>query len=92
MSGLFIAMFAARRGLRGQSLTIVVAKCLGTRAATVLYGVVFHDALYLGIACGALDVVHIDLCRRAKWKGPAVAPTPGDRTITGNAADPVPPA
>jgi hypothetical protein len=32
MSGLFIAMFAARRSLRGQSLVIAVAKWIGTLA------------------------------------------------------------
>jgi hypothetical protein len=74
MSGLFIAMFVARGGgLRGQSLTIAVAKCLGTLAPTLLYGVVFHTAFYLvvGIACGALDVVYVGLCRQAKRTGRA---------------------
>ncbi len=37
MSGLFIAMFVVRRGARGQSLTIGIAKWLGTLAPTVQF-------------------------------------------------------
>jgi hypothetical protein len=40
MSGLFIAMFIARRGTHGQSLTIGIAKWLGTLAPTILFGLV----------------------------------------------------
>ena len=40
MSGLFVHMVVARRGLRGQTLTIAVAKWLGTLAPTILFGVI----------------------------------------------------
>jgi hypothetical protein len=48
MSGLFIAMFVARRGARGQSLTIGVAKCDGTFAPTLLFGAIQHSPFILG--------------------------------------------
>ena len=64
MSGLFIAMFVARRGLRGQSLTIAVAKWLGTLAPTILFGVLAHRsfALGIGLMCSVLDLIYIGLC------------------------------
>jgi hypothetical protein len=37
MSGLFIAMFVARRGARGQSLVIAAGKWLGTVAPTIIF-------------------------------------------------------
>jgi hypothetical protein len=63
MSGLFIAMFLARRGPRGQSMTIAVAKCIGTAAPTVVFGVDEHSAfvLMLGLLCLAFDVGYIGL-------------------------------
>ncbi len=68
MSGLFIAMFVSRRGLRGQSLTIAIAKWIGTLAATLLYGVVEDSqfALVLGIMCFVFDLVYIRLVVWAK--------------------------
>ncbi|MFD9406066.1 hypothetical protein ACFWBN_03445 [Streptomyces sp. NPDC059989] len=68
MSGLFIAMLVARRGLRGQSPTIAVAKWLGTLAPTILIGVL-DDApfiLGLGILCCVFDLVYIGLVLWAK--------------------------
>jgi hypothetical protein len=63
MSGLFIAMFVARRGTRGQSLTIGIAKWLGTLAPTLLFGVIQHSpfVLGLGIICSVLDLTYIGL-------------------------------
>jgi hypothetical protein len=63
MSGLFIQMFIARRGLRGQTLTIAVAKWLGTLAPTILFGVIEGSpfVLGLGIICSVLDLVYIGL-------------------------------
>jgi hypothetical protein len=63
MSGLFIAMFAARRGGRGQSLVIAVAKWLGTLAPTLLFGV-YEDSTFiltLGILCSMFDLVYVGL-------------------------------
>ncbi|MBT2543796.1 hypothetical protein J7E99_24635 [Streptomyces sp. ISL-44] len=68
MSGLFIGLFAARQGPRGQSLTIAVAKWLGTLAPTVLFGVL-ADApfiLGLGILCSVFDLVYIGLLLQAR--------------------------
>ncbi|WP_329384122.1 hypothetical protein OG625_22690 [Streptomyces sp. NBC_01351] len=68
MSGLFIGLFAARQGPRGQSLTIAVAKWLGTLAPTLLFGVI-EDApfiLGLGILCSVFDLVYIGLLLQAR--------------------------
>ncbi|MFJ3923271.1 hypothetical protein [Streptomyces sp. NPDC090022] len=61
MSGLFIAMLLARRGPRGQSLTIAVAKWLGTLAPTLLFGVMEGSGfiLGLGILCSVFDLAYI---------------------------------
>jgi hypothetical protein len=63
MSGLFIAMFVARRGSRGQSLLIAVAKWIGTLAPTITFGVYEHSPfiLTLGILCSVFDVAYIGL-------------------------------
>jgi hypothetical protein len=63
MSGLFIAMFVARRGARGQSLTIGVAKWIGTLAPTLVFGVIQESAFILGIGilCSAFDLAYIAL-------------------------------
>jgi hypothetical protein len=60
MSGLFIAMFVARRGARGQSLVIAVGKWLGTVAPTII----FWEELFirgLGILCAIFDIAYIGL-------------------------------
>ncbi|MEV7525102.1 hypothetical protein [Streptomyces sp. NPDC091371] len=70
MSGLFIGLFAARRGPRGQSLTIAVAKWLGTLAPTLLFGVI-EDApfiLALGILCSVFDLAYIGLLLQARGR------------------------
>ncbi|MFI6401658.1 hypothetical protein [Streptomyces sp. NPDC050548] len=88
MSALFIAMFVARRGLRGQSVTIAVAKWLGTLAPTILFGTLEDDGgflLGLGIMCSVLDLVYVGLCVRAKQNG-GVGDVPEPRTVT-NPAD-----
>jgi hypothetical protein len=63
MSGLLIAVFLARRGSRGQSMTIAVAKCVGTAAPTIVFGVDEHSAfiLTLGLLCFVVDVCYIGL-------------------------------
>ena len=49
MSGLFVQMILARRGLRGQTLTIALAKWLGTLAPTILIGVIKGSRFILGL-------------------------------------------
>jgi hypothetical protein len=63
MSGLFVQMVIARRGLRGQTLTIAIAKWLGTLAPTVLFEVIEGSRFIfgLGIICCVFDLVYIGL-------------------------------
>src|SRR5260221_9995757 len=63
MSGLFIAMFVARRGPRGQSVTIGFAKWIGTLAPTLVFGAIRHSRFILGIGvlCSAFDLAYIAL-------------------------------
>jgi len=63
MSGLFIAMFVARRGARGQSLTIGIAKWIGTLAPTILFGFVGGSLFVIGIGllCSVFDLAYIGL-------------------------------
>jgi hypothetical protein len=63
MSGLFIAMFVARRGARGQSLVIAIAKWVGTLAPTILFGVIQNSPFILGIGilCSVFDLAYIGL-------------------------------
>ncbi|MEV6957057.1 hypothetical protein [Streptomyces sp. NPDC051183] len=82
MSGLFISLYAARRGPRGQSLVIAVAKWLGTLAPTVLFGVI-EDApfiLGLGILCSVFDLAYIVLLLRDRSR-PADGPQPSLRIL-----------
>jgi hypothetical protein len=75
MSGMFIAMFVARRGLRGQTLTIAIAKWLGTLAPTILLGVLESSPFILGIGimCSVFDLVYIGLVVWAKTHPDALA-------------------
>ena len=68
MSGLFIAMFVARRGSRGQSLLIAVAKWIGTLAPTIVFGWYGGSPLVLGVGilCSAFDLAYIGLLWRAR--------------------------
>ncbi|HKU29541.1 MAG TPA: hypothetical protein VJQ60_03570 [Arthrobacter sp.] len=68
MSGLFIAMFAARRGLRGQTLVIGVSKWIGTLAPTISFGVLQDSPFILGIGalCSVFDLAYIGLLLWAK--------------------------
>jgi hypothetical protein len=72
MSGLFIAMLIARRGTRGQSMIIAVAKWIGTLAPTILIGVLGNQPFIIGIGllCSVFDLIYIGLLWRAK-KNPA---------------------
>jgi hypothetical protein len=85
MSGLFIAMFVARRGPRGQTLLIAVAKWIGTLAPTILFGFINNSLFVIGIGllCSAFDLVYIGLlvwARRDRSTFPSVGFTPAART------------
>jgi hypothetical protein len=75
MSGLFIAMFVARRGLRGQSMVIAVAKWIGTLAPTITFGVLEGSPFILGIGalCSVFDLTYIGLLLWAKRNPGALA-------------------
>jgi hypothetical protein len=68
MSGLFIAMFVGRRGTRGQSLVIAVAKWIGTLAPTIVFGILRESSfiLGLGILCSILDLAYIAILMAAR--------------------------
>lgn len=68
MSVLFIAMFVGRRGARGQSMTIAIAKWIGTLAPTIVFGVYEDSAfiLTLGALCSVVDLVYIALLAQAR--------------------------
>jgi len=76
MSGLFIAMFIARRGPRGQTLLIGVAKWIGTLAPTILFGFINNSLFVIGIGllCSVFDLVYIGLLIWAK-RDPSAFPT-----------------
>ncbi|WAH95395.1 transmembrane-type terpene cyclase [Arthrobacter sp. MMS18-M83] len=75
MSGLFIAMFVARRSLRGQSMLIAVAKWIGTLAPTITFGVLENSLFILGIGtlCSVFDLTYIGLLWWAKRNPEALA-------------------
>jgi hypothetical protein len=63
MSGLFIAMFVARGGPRGQSVVIAVAKWIGTLAPTIAFGALAGSAFILGVGilCSIFDLAYLGL-------------------------------
>ncbi|MDF9752947.1 hypothetical protein [Arthrobacter sp. ES3-54] len=72
MSGLFIAMFVARGGPRGQTLLIAVAKWIGTLAPTIAFGWHGNSPLILGVGilCSIFDLVYIGLLWRSRQISP----------------------
>ncbi|MCU1478099.1 MAG: hypothetical protein JWQ64_2792 [Subtercola sp.] len=78
MSGLFIAMLVARRGARGQSMVIAVAKWLGTLAPTILIGVLGDLPFIIGIGllCSVFDLIYIGMLWWAKKNPAAFAAAP----------------
>jgi hypothetical protein len=71
MSILFIAMFVARRGPRGQSIVIAVAKWIGTLASTIAFGALAGSMfiLGLGILCSVFDLAYLGLLIWARQSG-----------------------
>ena len=67
MSGLFIALFVARQGPRGQTMLIAVAKWIGTFAPTIVFGWYGNSPLILGVGvlCSIFDLAYIGLLWRA---------------------------
>jgi hypothetical protein len=83
MSGLFIAMFVARRGPRGQSLLIAFAKWIGTLAPTILMGFMTNSIFVIGIGllCSVFDLAYIALlvwARRNPSRFELVSETPSN--------------
>jgi hypothetical protein len=74
MSGLFIAMFVARGGARGQSIVIAVAKWIGTLAPTIAFGAIAGSAFILGVGilCSVFDLVYLGLLLWARQNLPAL--------------------
>jgi hypothetical protein len=68
MSGLFIAMFVARRGPRGQTLLIAIAKWIGTLAPTILFGFINGSLFVIGVGllCSVFDLAYVGLLVWAK--------------------------
>src|SRR5918997_6599136 len=85
MSGLFIAMLVARRGLRGQSLIIAVAKWIGTLAPTMLFGALHGSALILGVGlmCSVLDLIYIGMILLVIRRGSFTAAPQGGEDARG---------
>ncbi len=56
-------MFVGRRGSRGQSLTIAIAKWIGTLAPALVMGVIHYSPFILGIGmlCSVFDLAYIAL-------------------------------
>jgi hypothetical protein len=93
MSGLFIAMFVARRGPRGQSIIIAVAKWIGTLAPTIAFGAVAGSALILGlgILCSVFDLAYLGLLLWARQNLPVLDPEAPRREFSRNQAPAVSP-
>lgn len=70
MSVLFIAMYAKRGSMEGQSVLLAVAKWIGTLAPTILMGVITYNAVVLvcGIFCSVFDLIYIVLLLKEKSK------------------------
>ncbi len=66
MSGLYIFFLVMRKSSRGQTLTIAIAKCIGTLCATGYGGVLagYQLATVLGLFCFYFDVVYIVMLNR----------------------------
>jgi hypothetical protein len=83
MSGLFIAMFVAREGPRGQSIIIAVAKWIGTLAPTIAFGALAGSALILGlgILCSVFDLAYLGLLLWGRQNLPLLDPEAPRREV-----------
>ena len=83
MSGLFIAMFIARRGPRGQSLLIAIAKWIGTLAPTIAIGFLENNLFVIGIGllCSVFDLAYIGLLLWARRNPARFAVDPVQSTV-----------
>lgn len=63
MSILFIDLFWSRKCMSGQSLTLAIAKWLGTLAPTILMGWISYNpyVLVCGFCCTIFDLIYISL-------------------------------
>lgn len=68
MSLLFINMLVNRNDLKGQNLTIGIAKWIGTLSPTILYGVIYEYRLILilGLFCSLFDILYIYFLNQIK--------------------------
>jgi hypothetical protein len=87
MSCLFIAMFVARQGSRGQSIVIAVAKWIGTLAPTIVFGILAGSAFILGVGllCSVFDLAYLGLLLWARWNLPHGQAARVDDTAIGQA-------
>jgi hypothetical protein len=87
MSCLFIAMFVARQGSRGQSIVIAVAKWIGTLAPTIVFGILAGSAFILGVGllCSVFDLAYLGLLLWARWNLPHDQAAGVDDTANGQA-------
>jgi hypothetical protein len=85
MSGLFIAMFVARRGPRGQSVVIAVAKWIGTLAPTIAFGALAGSAFILGVGilCSIFDLAYLGLLLWARQNLPTPESEVGEEAARG---------
>jgi hypothetical protein len=83
MSGLFIAMFVARGGPRGQSIIIAIAKWIGTLAPAIVFGALAGSALILGlgILCSVFDLAYLGLLLWARQNLPVLNPEDPNKEV-----------
>jgi len=76
MSGSFIAMFVARGGNRGQSLTLAICKFVGSLSPVLCLGGTSMYVALVGSVIVVLDIIYICLLVYAKVVGGTLAVTP----------------
>jgi hypothetical protein len=69
MSGSFIAMFVARGGSRGQSLTLAISKGIGSLAPVLRLGTISMYVALVGAVIVVLDIIYIGLLIYARRVG-----------------------
>lgn len=69
MSILFLSMLFQRETSRGQTITMAVAKWIGTLAPTILMGLIQQFDIYIlltGIVCSVFDIIYIIMLAKMK--------------------------